>query len=69
MMIPAPTIASRHIHAPANAPTAAVAHSVAAVFSPVTDEPCFMITPAPRKPMPVTICAATRVGSCSRWKV
>jgi hypothetical protein len=33
------------------------------VFSPVTDMPYFMITPAPRKPIPVTICAATRVGS------
>jgi hypothetical protein len=55
MMIPAPVTASRHIHAPAKAPTAAVAHSVAAVFNPVTEDPCFMITPAPRKPIPVTI--------------
>jgi hypothetical protein len=30
-------------------------HSVAAVFNPVTEDPCFMITPAPRKPIPVTI--------------
>jgi hypothetical protein len=68
-MIAAPARASRQAQAPASAPTAAVAHSVAAVFSPVTDMPCFMMTPAPRKPMPVTIWAATRVGSVSRWKV
>ena len=55
--------ASRHSHAPASAPTAAVDHSVAAVLSPVTDRPCFMITPAPKNPMPETIWAATRVGS------
>jgi hypothetical protein len=58
----APATASRQAHAPASAPTAAVAHKVAAVFSPVTDEPCFMITPAPRNPTPVTIWATTRVG-------
>src|SRR5437763_7452461 len=44
-------------------PIAATTHSVAAVVSPRTDRPSRMIAPAPRKPMPVTICAAIRVGS------
>src|SRR5438128_3700536 len=44
-------------------PIAATTHSVAAVVSPRTERPCRMIAPAPRKPMPVTICAAMRVGS------
>jgi hypothetical protein len=34
--------------------------SVAAVFSPRTLIPSRNITPAPRKPMPETTCAATR---------
>ncbi len=37
-------------------------HSVAAVFSPNTVNPSRKMMPAPRKPMPDTICAATRVG-------
>src|SRR3954452_22182945 len=44
-------------------PIAAVSHSVAAVVRPRTFIPWLMIAPAPRKPMPVTICAAIRVGS------
>src|SRR3954465_2302379 len=40
--------------APAQEPTAAEAHSVAAVLSPRTSMPCFMMTPAPRKPIPET---------------
>src|SRR5918995_2562023 len=44
-------------------PIAATNHSVAAVVSPRTESPCRMIAPAPRKPMPLTICAAMRVGS------
>ncbi|MNU71155.1 hypothetical protein D3C71_605800 [compost metagenome] len=40
--------------APAQAPTAADPHSVAAVFRPVMLAPSFMIAPAPRKPMPET---------------
>src|SRR5689334_18796102 len=44
-------------------PIAATTHSVAAVVSPRTDSPSRMIAPAPRKPMPVTIWAAIRVGS------
>src|SRR3954463_14040329 len=44
-------------------PIAATTQSVAAVVSPRTERPWRMIAPAPRKPMPVTICAAMRVGS------
>src|SRR3954469_15373594 len=44
-------------------PIAATSHSVAAVVSPRTERPCRMIAPAPRKPIPVTIWAAMRVGS------
>src|SRR3954454_8125749 len=44
-------------------PIAATSHSVAAVVSPRTDRPSRMIAPAPRKPIPVTIWAAMRVGS------
>src|SRR5919198_5613810 len=44
-------------------PIAATTQSVAAVVSPRTERPCRMIAPAPRKPIPVTTCAATRVGS------
>ena len=40
--------------APAQEPTAADAHSVAAVLRPRTSMPCFMMTPAPRKPIPDT---------------
>ena len=45
-------------------PIAATSHSVAAVVSPRTERPWRMIAPAPRKPMPLTICAAMRDGSC-----
>src|SRR5829696_2045822 len=44
-------------------PIAAATHSVAAVVRPRIDNPWRMIAPAPRKPMPVTIWAAMRVGS------
>src|ERR671939_18760 len=44
-------------------PIAATSQNVAAVVRPRTDSPCRMIAPAPRKPIPVTICAAMRVGS------
>src|SRR5579884_427364 len=44
-------------------PIAATTQSVAAVVRPRTDRPCRMIAPAPRKPMPLTICAAMRDGS------
>ena len=54
------TTATTHQPAPTAIPTAAVAHRLAAVVSPRTDVPYLMIAPAPRKPMPVTIWAATR---------
>src|SRR5437588_2049856 len=44
-------------------PTAATTQSVAAVVRPRTERPWRMIAPAPRKPIPVTICAAIRLGS------
>src|SRR5438270_12685908 len=44
-------------------PIAATSQRVAAVVRPRTESPCRMIAPAPRKPMPLTICAAIRVGS------
>src|SRR5689334_1673023 len=44
-------------------PIAATSHSEAAVVSPRTERPWRMIAPAPRKPIPLTICAAMRVGS------
>src|SRR5689334_16254120 len=44
-------------------PIAATTQSAAAVVSPLTVKPWRMIAPAPRKPIPVTICAAIRVGS------
>src|SRR2546423_2782052 len=44
-------------------PIAAVAQMVAAVVSPRTRSFRRKMVPAPRKPMPVTICAATREGS------
>src|SRR3954447_4043461 len=44
-------------------PIAATTHNVAAVVRPRTDSPSRMIAPAPRNPIPVTICAATRDGS------
>ena len=48
---------------PAARPTAAVAHRLAAVVRPWMMLPWWMIAPAPRKPTPVTIWAAIRVGS------
>ena len=44
-------------------PTAAANQMVAAVVRPRTVDGVRQIVPAPRKPMPVTICAATRAGS------
>jgi hypothetical protein len=47
-------------------PIAATIQSVAAVVRPRIEKPCRMIAPAPMKPIPVTICAAIRVGSKTR---
>src|SRR4051812_23101058 len=44
-------------------PIAATSQSVAAVVRPRIENPWRMIAPAPRKPMPLTTCAAIRVGS------
>ena len=46
-------------------PTAAVTHSPAAVVSPLIILRWNIIVPAPRKPIPETICAATREESAS----
>src|SRR5262249_10508037 len=48
---------------PTKIPIAAVVHIDAAVVRPRTVSPSFKITPAPRKPMPVIIPCAIRVGS------
>ena len=48
---------------PTRMPIAAVIQIEAAVVRPRTDSPSFMITPAPRKPMPVMMPWAIRVGS------
>ena len=49
--------------APAAMPMAADSHTAAAVVSPCTEPRRKMMMPAPRKPMPETIWAATRDGS------
>jgi hypothetical protein len=51
---PVSSVASAIISDPAIDPTAAEHHKVAAVLSPRTFIPSFMITPAPRKPIPDT---------------
>ena len=48
---------------PAAMPTAALSHRVAAVVRPRMEPLSLMMTPAPRKPTPVTIWAAIRDGS------
>src|SRR6516162_1896158 len=59
---PVKAISSQARSAHAQAPTAAEHHNVAAVLRPQTLLPCFMITPAPRKPTPVTTYAMTCVA-------
>src|SRR5690606_17923881 len=61
----APT-ASTYAPQPAAIPIAATTHSVAAVVKPTTLPRAWMIVPAPRKPIPLTICAASRAGSAVR---
>ncbi len=48
---------------PTSTPMAAVSQIDAAVVRPRTDRPSLKITPAPRKPMPVMMPWAMRVGS------
>src|ERR1700694_1305207 len=48
---------------PITIPIAATTQMVAAVVRPLTSVPCRRMAPAPRKPTPVTIWAAIRVGS------
>ena len=57
-----PSNASRIRSAPAQAPTAAEAHNVAAVLRPRTLPSSRMITPAPKKPIPETTYATTRTA-------
>src|SRR5438067_1120392 len=60
MMVAA--VAIPYSPAPAGIPTAAFTQIVAAVVIPWTLLPLLRIDPAPRKPMPLTICAAMRSG-------
>ena len=55
--------ASKGRPAPQAIATAVSSHAVAAVVSPVTLSPLTKMSPAPMKPIPVTIWAATREGS------
>jgi hypothetical protein len=48
---------------PIRMPIADVIHMDAAVVSPRTVKPSLKMTPAPRKPMPVMMPCAMRVGS------
>jgi hypothetical protein len=52
--------ARRNWPAPDATPIAAFTQIVAAVVMPCTLRPLWMMAPAPRNPMPDTICAATR---------
>jgi hypothetical protein len=58
-------MASNSRPAPAAMPIAADSHTAAAVVSPCTAPRRVMMIPAPKKPMPETIWAATRDGSSS----
>jgi hypothetical protein len=62
---PVATVAYSRKPAPARTPIAAEHQSVAAVLSPRTLKPSRKISPAPRKPIPETTWAATRVGLAS----
>ena len=63
MVTPVAIIARRKLPAPAATPMAALTQTVAAVVRPWMPARVRMIAPAPRNPIPVTICAATRDGS------
>ena len=58
-----PTIAGNQKPMPTRMPIEAVIQIEAAVVSPRTVRPSLKITPAPRKPMPVMMPCAMRVGS------
>jgi hypothetical protein len=51
--------------APTATPKAALSHRVAAVVRPRTVPRFLRMTPAPMKPIPVTTCDATLVGSAT----
>ena len=56
-------MASTYMPAPTAMPNAATIHIPAAVVSPRTEPFICIMAPAPRKPIPVTTCAAIRAGS------
>ncbi len=56
-----PIIDTVRYPAPANVPTAAEHQMVAAVSNPWMVKPSRIITPAPKKPIPLTICDAIHV--------
>ena len=58
-----PIAASKIKLAEQRIPIAALHHSVAAVVSPLTDLSSFMITPAPKKPIPDNTWAVNLAGS------
>ena len=59
-------MASSNSPAPQAMPMPAETHRQAEVVRPRTLMPSLMIAPAPRKPMPVMIWAAMRLGSTRR---
>ena len=58
-----PKIASHQNPAPTASPAPATPQRHAAVVRPRIDVPCLRIAPAPRKPIPLTTCAAILAGS------
>ena len=67
IIIAAPIAASMACPKPDKTPMAAEHQSVAAVFKPRTFKPSRMMTPAPKKPMPDTTCAAMRIDSIGKF--
>ena len=59
----APALGGEDDPPPHATPIDAFTHTVAAVVRPWTPLRVRMIAPAPRNPIPVTICAVMRVGS------
>ena len=56
-------VATMKFPLPQARPMAIDIHIVAAVVRPFTSKPLFNMAPAPKKPTPVTTCAAKRAGS------